>query len=158
MDAVGHLLEALFATFFVVVIWGTQDFLCLFISNPCVDPWPPPKKYEGGIMELWTGEKSNCHFYGLCYKDSRPREFQVSCLWLVHCMFVVDTCDISDIYIYINKENTHIYLYINKLSFTKGYPQVAHRVSECLLLHNPEKRMYMMVYPSRSWHSQKAEK
>jgi hypothetical protein len=38
MDAVGHLLEALFATVFVVVIWGAQIFFCLFIiSNPCVD-------------------------------------------------------------------------------------------------------------------------
>ena len=80
MDAVGHLPEAQVATAFVV-IGGAQDFLRLFIiSNPSVDPGPLPKKYEGRTMELWTGEKSNCHFYGLCYKDSRPREFQVSCL------------------------------------------------------------------------------
>ena len=93
---------------FVVVIWGAQDFLCLFIiSNPCVDPGPLPKKYEGRIMELWAGEKSNCHFYGLCYKDSRPREFQVSCLWLVHCMFVVDTCVSSSRSVNVTKDAHH---------------------------------------------------
>ena len=100
MDAVGHLLEALFATVFVVVIWGAQDFLCLFISNPCVDPGPPPKKYEGESWSCGLGRRVTATFYGLCYKDSQPREFQFSCLWLVHCMFVVDTCDISDIFIY----------------------------------------------------------
>ena len=88
--------------------WGAQNFLCLFIiSNPCVDPGPLPKKYERKIMELWTGERSNCHFYGFCYKDSRPREFQVSCLWLAHCMFVVDTCGWSSRRVNVTKDAHH---------------------------------------------------
>ena len=80
MDAVGHLLEALFATVFVVVIWVAEDFLCLFIRNPCVDPDTPPKKYEGESWSCGLGRRVTATFYGLCYKDSQPREFQLSCL------------------------------------------------------------------------------
>ena len=107
MDAVGHLLEALFATVFVVVIWVAEDFLCLFIRNPCVDPDTPPKKYEGESWSCGLGRRVTATFMAFATKTVDPGSFRfLICDWFTACLQLTHV--IYLIYIYINKNEQGI--------------------------------------------------
>jgi hypothetical protein len=94
MDAVGHLPEALFATVFVVVIWGAQFF---FLPLHHQQSLCGPRNMNGKSWSCGLGRGVTATFMAFATKTVDPGSFRflvcdwfTACLWLTH---VVDQAE-----------------------------------------------------------------